>query len=148
MAQLHTRRNLKYRGFFIAGARGGKIWMQVDNGKYTAEQIYRHEYVHELKNRQQALIDNAKAALRANLTEEQIEDLAIEYAETYLGNAQMGLDDILEEMIADSYAEMNGFTRDAEGSKKQFADDMRAYIEDAVSVENGTRGSPEGEAKY
>lgn len=136
----------------------GKAWVRADHPKYTAEQIYRHEYAHHLKQTTKGFMAQLKAALEY-LGDEQITDLANEYSKAFIGAVvvdengninKAARDYALEEMYCDSYAGMNGFDGKF-GTDVQQAFAITASEEVSGIAEkaraNETRGAPEGEAK-
>lgn len=140
-------------GGMITRARGmvngnGDVIIQVDNERFTAIQIGRHEDGHLRIARGEIDLAATKEAVRESMGQEQFDRAMQDYAEAYAG-LDMTEDEIWEEIVCDAQGEMNIFEGTLMQNAEQRASDLIRETKAQTTVGETTqqRAPPEGEQK-
>ena len=106
---LQVRRN---KGQGVAYARalidGDKVYIRVDHDTYTADQLMKHEVGHDMIAKGEVDVNRVRRRLAERYSKENLKKVAMEYAEAY-AMTDMTAEEIWEEIICDSLADMNAF---------------------------------------
>jgi len=136
-----------------------RIILQADNLQYTVAQIADHEIFHDKSSRSPGLIRDIRQQIMQQFSREEFEQVVEKYIQSLRGLIDVdesgagdnALDDILEEIFADAYAEMNAFGARAE----QFMQPVEQVLEErglgrgsgAAAATERTTGPPKDD-KY
>lgn len=130
---------------------GNTVWICVDDSKWTATQISKHEELHGEARRDPKLIGRLIGRLRAEETDK-LNKITRRYQEALLLRSQ-GAEEralrVLEEMLCDLYAGINEFTQ-----KNAEARSLHDLIKDEIKSQQAegvreTRGPPDdGEVSF
>ena len=121
---------------------GKRIWIQADNPSLTVEQIAKHEEFHALIKKDADLLDRTRRQIIAQYGETELQELVDSYIDSY-GWTELSDNYILEEILADAYAEIDVFDylTDYEGATR-FSDTVqesaKSVKDTATSIENDT----------
>ncbi|MBO4854089.1 MAG: hypothetical protein J5482_02940, partial [Oscillospiraceae bacterium] len=87
----------------------GKVWVRADDPQYSAEQIMRHELGHEAVAKGEIDPGTVYDRLAKRYGEKNMERIMALYSELY-ENANLSADEVWEEILCDSLADMNVFS--------------------------------------
>ena len=142
---------LKTGGKARGAQQGNTVWICVDDPKWTATQISKHEELHGEARRDPKLIGRLIGRLRAEGTDK-LNKITRRYQEALLLRSQ-GAEEralrVLEEMLCDLYAGINEFTQ-----KNAEARSLHDLIKDEIKSQQAegvreTRGPPDdGEVSF
>lgn len=125
-------------------------------GKYSADQILRHEEYHDAARRNPQLNRIVREALANNLSDQELHDLVGRYITAYdgvydfSGMTQAEIEALIEEeLFADLYAGIDNTGRDAlrEDARRGYAQAQTEQGQNAEAQQD-TMGPPEGRASY
>ena len=134
---------------------GKRVILQAD-GKYSADQILRHEEYHDAARRNPQLNRIVREALANNLSDQELHDLVGRYITAYdgvydfSGMTQAEIEALIEEeLFADLYAGIDNTGRDAlrEDARRGYAQAQTEQGQNAEAQQD-TTGPPEGRASY
>lgn len=123
------------RGYYDAKNR--KIYVRVDDPDYTAAQIAKHEAGHDMIARGEVDIDAVRARCKEVAPNGNVDELSAMYTKAYDGIG-MTADEIWEECICDSLADMNEFGKIFESRSSTYADAM-SQIRSATNEAKSSR---------
>lgn len=126
------------RGYYDAKNR--KIYVRVDDPDYTAAQIAKHEAGHDMIARGEVDIDAVRERCKDVAPNGNVEELSAMYTKAYDGIG-MTADEIWEECICDSLADMNEFGKIFESRSSTYADAM-SQIRSATNETKSSRAPP------
>ena len=121
---------------------GKRIWIQADNPNVTIEQIAKHEEFHALVKKDADLLDRTRRQVIARYGEAELQELVDSYIDAYAWT-ELSDEYILEEILADAYAEIDIFDylTDYEGATR-FSDTVQESAKSArytpSGIENNT----------
>lgn len=87
---------------------GNDVYIRADHSRFTADQLMRHEAGHDMIAKGEVNVDEVRALIAERFTSEEIDAVSAAYALAY-ENAGLDADDIWEEVVCDSLADMNVF---------------------------------------
>lgn len=141
-------------GGMITRARGmvnsnGDVLIQVDNERFTAIQIGRHEDGHIRIDRGEIDLDATKEAVRKSMGPEAFDRAMQDYAEAYAG-LDMTPDEIWKEIVCDTQGEMNIFEGTLMQNAERRASDLIRETKAQTTAGETTqqRAPPEGGQKF
>lgn len=103
--KLYDQKSKKY--VYARGAiQGDTIYVRVDHSEFTAEQIAKHEAGHDMINKGEVSVEDVRNRLIADGYD--IDNVVDLYEAAYRG-AKLNYNELLEEIICDSIADMNIF---------------------------------------
>lgn len=124
---------------------GDQIYVRADHAKNTAAQITRHEVAH--KQIEKGKID-AKAAYQQMVEwygEEGTAEVLRAYADAFEGCQNLSVEEVFEEILCDSVAEMNAFEENGLG--QSFQENLREYVKENTKTETAESRGPPADGK-
>ncbi len=125
---------------------GKTAFVRGDDPGFTAAQLARHEIGHDMIRDGEIDPEEVRERLRERFTEEELDAVAEKYAELYDGTG-MTPEEIWEEILCDSVADMNVFAGTEAAQGAPVAEVLTAAKAEARSQQKSTRGPPEGKKK-
>jgi len=141
--------NLKVlKGSKIISARayiqGDTVYVRVDHAGFAADQLMKHEAAHDMIDKGEINVADVKKLISERFTPEEIDAVINSYAIAYK-KAGMTADEIWEEVICDSVAEMNSFEGTDFTAAAEMAADFLPDLKEAVlESKKESRGPPAG----
>ena len=136
-----TAQNIIARAFIL----GNKVFIRVDHPKYTADQLMRHETGHDMIAKGEIDPKDVRKRIERAFGRKKARQLAQLYIEAYAGS-NLTPEEIWEEVICDSLADMNVFAGDyREIPARQLLTETKKVA--AEGQTESTRGPPSTEGK-
>ena len=116
---------------------GKRIWIQADHPSLTIEQIAKHEEFHALIKKDADLLDRTRRQIIAQYGEAELQELVDSYIDSY-GWTELSDNYILEEILADAYAEIDVFDylTDYEGATR-FSNTVQESAKSVQDISSG-----------
>lgn len=121
---------------------GSSVWVCANDKAFTVEQIARHEAFHKIAENAPGVLEAVRAQIASELGDEDLQALALRYAEAYEGcYGEDEIDRYVVEVCADAYAGMERFGE----ASKQAADAVwqTRGAEKSTEKPASPRGPPE-----
>lgn len=129
---------------------GNDVYIRADHSRFTADQLMKHEAGHDMIAKGEVNVDEVRALIAERFTSEEIDAISAAYALAY-ENAGLDADDIWEEVVCDSLADMNVFEgrKNYEAAAEMAADflpDLKKATLEAKKESTGPPKAQEGKA--
>ena len=127
---------------------GNKIFVRADHYAYTSDQLVRHEICHDMIERGEISTEEIRAIVESNYDKAALDIIIAAYKEAYEGTGY-SLDQIWEEIICDSFGEMNDlaeFSDHVGDMNVEFLQTIYKEIRANVKSERGPPKSVQGKA--
>lgn len=121
---------------------GDTVYVRVDHAGFAADQLMKHEAAHDMIDKGEINVADVKKLISERFTPEEIDAVINSYAIAY-EKAGMTADEIWEEVICDSVAEMNSFEGTDFTTAAEMAADFLPDLKEAVlESKKESRGPP------
>ena len=123
---------------------GNDVYIRADHSEFTSDQLMRHESGHDMIAKGEVNVADVRKLINERFTPEEIDAISAAYAIAY---ADTGLttDEIWEEVICDSLADMNVFEGRNEASAEMAADFLPDLKEATLESKKEARGPPKAQ---